>query len=337
MDLLAPARAFDRMQQRVRPLAVPFAVVKKFSDDQGGSLAALIAYYGFFSLFPLLLVLVTVMGFVLAGDPSLQKKVGDTVLGNFPGIGSSLQLGRIHGNTVALIIGIAGALWAGLGVTNEAEQAFDRVWAVPFKDRSNFAKKRLRGLFTLVVLGVLFVAASVASGLVGGGLSGPALSIAGVVISFALNLALFMTAFRLLTTKEAPTSALWPGTVVAALLWEVLQLVGGYYVHHVLKRAGGTYGTFAIVIALLTWLFLGARILVYAAEVNVVVHRRLWPRSLLAPPTTPEDERALAALAKVEERDRSEEIEVRFDGDPVNGHRQPSAADATRAPRSPDR
>ncbi len=159
MDLMRPVHAFDRAQQRHRGLAVPVAVVKKFGDDQAGGQAALIAYYGFFSLFPLLLLFVTVLGFVLQGDTSAQHTVSNSVLGQFPIIGSDLQrnVHAIHGQTLGLVVGIAGALLGGLGVTNAAQNAFDRVWAVPFKDRPDFLHKRLRGIGLLAALGTLFV------------------------------------------------------------------------------------------------------------------------------------------------------------------------------------
>src|SRR5438270_10021978 len=117
MDLLRPVRAFDRTQQRHKWLAIPFAVIKKFSDDGAGGLAALVAYYAFFSLFPLLLVFVTILGYVLQGHPGVQKSISDSVLGQFPIIGKEIQGKQLHGRSIALIIGIAAALWAGLGVT----------------------------------------------------------------------------------------------------------------------------------------------------------------------------------------------------------------------------
>jgi inner membrane protein YhjD len=312
MDVLKPVRAFDGYQQRRRWLALPVAVLKKFSDDQAGSLAALIAYYGFFSLFPLLLVFVTVLGFVLNGDPGLRDSIKTSVLGHFPVIGKDLQVGSLHGHTVSLVIGLAGALWAGLAITRATQNAFDHIWAVPFKDRAGYVQTRLRGLATLVILGVLNIAASLASGLVSGGLGGAPLLIAGIAVSLLLNLALFMAAFRLLSTPEAPTRALVPGAILASVLWELLQLLGGYYIGHVLKKASGTSGVFGLVIALLSWLYLGAQAMLYAAELNVVLARRLWPRSLLST-SLPGDEQTLEALAKVEERTDEEHIDVRFD------------------------
>jgi membrane protein len=320
MDLLRPVKAVDRIQQRHPTLAIPMAVVKKFGDDQAGSLAALVAYYAFFSLFPLLLVLVTILGFVLQGDPSAQRSIKNSVLGQFPIIGTQIQVTALHGRTIALVIGLVTSLLGGMGVTQAAQSAFDRVWAVPFKHRPDFLHSRLRGLLLLGSLGVLFIVATLASGLVTGGLGGPLAKVAGIVISLALNFALFLAAFRLLTAASVPMRCLWIGVAFAAIFWEILQVLGGYYIGHVLKHTTSTYAHFGVVIALLVWLHLGAQMTLYAAEINVVLARKLWPRSLFGP-RVPADEETLTALAKVEERADEEKIDVRFEREPE--HRQP--------------
>jgi YihY family inner membrane protein len=324
---MRPVRALDRHQQKSKWLAIPFAVIKKFGDDQAGNLAALIAYYAFFSLFPLLLVFVTILGFVLQGDPHAQKSVEDSVLGQLPIIKDQLKLHSLNGSALPLIIGLLTSVWAGLGVTNAAQNAFDRVWAVPFKHRADFVHARLRGLLLLVALGALFLVSSLASGLVTGGLGGPVLKVVGIVLSLVLNFGLFLAAFRLLTSGIVGTSNLWVGVGVASVLWEGLQVVQGIYIGHVLKNSGSTYGTFGFVIALLIWLHLGAQITLYCAEINVVLSRKLWPRSLFSP-AVPADERTLAALAKVEERDERERVDVTFQ----DAETEP--ADSETAPRT---
>jgi YihY family inner membrane protein len=311
VDPIRPLRAFDRLQRRTPALAFPVAVVKKFSDDQAGHLSALIAYWGFFSLFPLLLVLVTGLGFVLAGDQHLSDQIVRGTFGRIPVIGDTITRRELRGSVPALVIGSLGALWAGLGITLATQNAMDHIWSVPFRERRNFLFARLRGLLVLAVVGGLNIAASVASGLVAGGLGGTALQIAGFAISLVLDLLLFWTAFRLLTSRRIPTRHLAPGIVMAAVGWAVLQALGGLFVERVITRANATYGTFAVVIGLLTWIYLGARMVLLAAEANVVRERRLWPRSLFAP-STAADVKALRALARVEERNDEERVEVTF-------------------------
>jgi len=160
VDPLRPVHAFDRSQRKHPVLAVPVAVVKKFGDDQGGGLAALVAYYSFFSLFPLLLVFVTVLGYVLEGNASLQTSIEKSVLGQFPVIGQQIHVHSLEGSGTALVIGLAGALWGGLGVTQAAQRAFDHVWAVPHKKRPDFLHSRLRGIALLIVIGTLFIVAT---------------------------------------------------------------------------------------------------------------------------------------------------------------------------------
>jgi membrane protein len=312
MDFMRPVRVFDGFQQKQPWLAVPLAVVKKFGNDQAGSLAALVAYYAFFSMFPLLLVFVTVLGFVLQGDAAAQKSVEDSVLGQFPIIGDQIHVHALRGETLALVIGLLTSLWAGLGVTQAAQNALDQVWAVPFKHRPGFVQSKLRGVALLVSLGMLFLLATIATGLVTGGLGGPALKVAGIAISLLLNFALFFAAFRLMTSRTIPTRDLLTGVIVAAVFWELLQIVGGYYIGHVLKNTSGTYAQFGLVIALLIWLHLGAQMTLYAAEINTVLTRKLWPRSLFGPPDIPADQETLRAIAKVEERHDDERIEVEF-------------------------
>jgi YihY family inner membrane protein len=325
MDILGPVKRFDRVQQRHRALAIPLAVVRKFGNDQGGNLAALVAYYAFFSLFPLLLVFVTILGYVLQGHPSDLRSVEDSVKANFPALGKYLQFTSLHGHLLPLIIGIVTSLWSGLGVTGAAQNAFDRVWAVPFKERPDFLRSKLRGVGLLVSLGVLFLIAAGASGVVSGGLGGPGAKVLGIVVSFLVNVVLFFAAFRLMTAAAVDTRCLWVGVVVAAVFWTILQVVGGLYVGHVLKGIPAAYASFGFVIALLVWLHLGAQMTLYAAEVNVVLQRHLWPRSLLGPPVEPADRETLAALAKVEERHPEEQVDVTFSGSPSTGGQEPDA------------
>ena len=178
MDILRPVKAFDRYQQRSRWLAIPFAVVKKFSDDGAGGLAAQVAYYAFFSLFPLLLVMVTILGFVLQGDSGASHTIETSVLRQFPVIGHAIQGHQLTGRTSALVIGLAVSLFGGLGVTQAAQRALDTVWAVPMKARPDFLRSRLRGLLLLASLGLLFIDSSVVSGLLTI-LGGPGVKIAG--------------------------------------------------------------------------------------------------------------------------------------------------------------
>jgi len=287
VELAAPLRAVDRFQ-RPRPwLSVPLAVVKRFGDSGAGTLAATIAYYGFFSLFPLLLVFVTILGLVLRGNPDLQRSIVDSALANFPIIGTQISrnVRALAGSGLALGIGIALTLWSGLRVAKAMQSAMNTVWNVPYKRRPNFLFSTLRAVALLAVLGVLTLVSAAAGG-VGAGSSNWLLGILGIAISLVLNFALFMLAFRILTAADLSWADVWPGAAVGAVAWTALQAVGGFYVAHQLQGASEVYGTFALVIGLLAWIFLGAQVTLYAAEVNVVKKRHLWPRSIVQRPDT---------------------------------------------------
>ena len=314
MSLTDRLRALDRRQQQSPRLGFLAAVVKKFGDDQAGQLAALIAYYGFVSLFPLLLVLVTILGFVLQGDPGEQKRILDGALGQFPIISSELKLKTLTGSGLGLAIGVVGSLLAGMGITGATQNAFNRIWSVPFKDRPNFLFAHLRGLGMLAILGTLSIVSTTAAGFVGSSSHAAPDVIAGILVAFVLNLALFMTAFKLLTAVDIGWRDLLPGVIVATVLWQLLQHLGGYYIDHELKHTGPLYGVFALVLGLLAWLYLGAQLTIFAAEINVVRLHRLWPRSFFSEPLLEADKRALTSSAEVEERVEEENVEVSFEG-----------------------
>ena len=312
MSINERLHALDRRQQQSPRISFLAAVIKKFGDDQAGQLAALIAYYGFVSLFPLLLVLVTILGFVLQGDPGEQKQILDGALGQFPIVSDQLKLHSLTGSGIGLTIGVLGSLLAGMGITGATQNAFNRIWSVPFKDRPNFISAHLRGIGMLVVLGTLSIVSTTAAGFVGSSSHAAPDVIVGVLLAFALNLALFMTAFKLLTAVDVGWRDLLPGVIVASVFWQLLQHLGGFYIDHELKHTGPLYGTFALVLGLLAWLYLGAQLTIFAAEINVVRTRRLWPRSFFSDPLLEADRRALTSSAEVEERVEEENVEVSF-------------------------
>ncbi len=312
MSIHERLQAVDRFQQRRPWLAFVGAVIKKFTDDQGAQLAALVAYYAFISIFPLLLVFVTILGFVLHSHPEYEETILHGTLGQFPILSDQLHLHALSGSATALVIGLVLTLLSGLGFTNAAQNAFNAIWSVPRKHRPNFLTSRLRGLVVLAILGTLNVLSTALAGFVGTSAHGPAEDIGGIVLAFLVNLVLFGAAFRILTAAELDWGELWPGVILAAVFWQLLQHLGGFYVAHTLKHTQELYGFFALVLGLIAWLYLGAQLTILAAEVNVVRARRLWPRSFLSPPLLDADKRTLSALARTEERVHEEDVDVSF-------------------------
>ena len=277
----------DRLQKERPWLAVPVATFKKFGEDRAGSLAGLIAYYGFFSLFPLLLVFVAVLGLVLSGRPELQGDILDSALAQFPVLGDQIRenTGRLEASGLAFVVGLGSALWAGTGVMKAAEDAMNDVWDIPMRARPNFVMTVLRAVLMLFVLGTGVLATTLLTGLAGSLDPWPPLRVIGIALGAALNVGIFLLGFRVLTVRNLPVRRLLPGAVVAGLAWMVLQALGGYLLGNQVKNASQTYGAFAVVIGLLWWLYLQAQVVLLSAELNVVLADRLWPRSLSGPET----------------------------------------------------
>ncbi|MEW1635914.1 YihY/virulence factor BrkB family protein [Streptomyces sp. NPDC093801] len=308
-------RALDRTQQRHTGPAVAVGVVKKYGDDRGSLLAALITYYGFIALIPMLLLLSTVLGFVLHGHPGAQRAVVDSALADFPIIGDQLRqnVHSVRGSGLALVIGTLGLLYGALGIAQVLQHAMAEVWNVPGVERPGYWPRLGRGLLLFAVLGSGLVLATAAASLIATTLSGAPARAGGLVLSAAVNTGLCLACFRILTPPQIRWRAMLPGSVVAGPLFTVLQAFGAVLVAHQLRHATQVYGFFATVIGLLSWLFLAAQITVYAAETNVVRARRLFPRSLLQPPLTEGDERVLSAIACQEERRPEQHVDVGFD------------------------
>lgn len=202
--------------------------------------------------------------------------------------------------------------WAGTGVMKAAEDAMNDVWDVPIRERPPFLKKILRAFVMLVVLGGGVVVTSALTGAVGAiGTAWP-LRGGGALLGAAVNVGIFLLGFRVLTVRDVTARMLLPGAVLAGLAWMALQLLGGYLLDNQVAKASETYGAFAVVIGLLWWLYVQAQVVLLAAELNVVVADRLWPRSF-AGDRTPADRRALRRHAEVEERQESQDVRVRFD------------------------
>ena len=309
-------RAVDELQQRHAWLAVPVAVWKKFGDDQAGNLAALIAYSGLVAIFPLLLVLVTVLDIVLKNHPGLKQTVLNAV-DQYPAIGLLDQsIGRLNQAGIALVVGLVGTFIGTLGIANSLQNALNSVWEIPFAHRPGFPWSWLRSITLIVVVGTGFIATTILSGLAAGAgrvLPGAGSSVLALAVSLVLNFGLFWLAFRLATAKDITWRQLWLGAAISAVVWQILQAFGGYFLSHQIAHASPLYGTFAVVLGLIAWLYLQAQLTLYAVEINVVRAYRLWPRSLAPPPYTEQDRRAFELY--VEKRRNQRDIAVGAGGE----------------------
>jgi YihY family inner membrane protein len=314
----------DRWQRRRRWAGFAVAVGKRYSEDGAARHGARIAYYAFFSIFPLMLAFVSILGFALEDDAALREDILDSAYADMPVIGPFIRsdVGAIGGSGIALAVGIAVALWAGLGVTLALGQALDRVWSVPPVEQLGWLARRIRGLAMLLVGGLALVASSALGGAAASGQLEPALATAASIAgSLAVDALILLSAFRLLTTATPRLRELMPGVAVAAVGLLVLQAIGGRYVEGTIGRATDTYGLFATVIGLLSWLSIAAQLILIAAELNAVRSLGLWPRSLSGP-LTPADRKALEGYARGALHDKRATIGVSWPPQDVGADRE---------------
>ena len=316
----------DRFQRRHPASGFPLAVVYKFIDDTGVFLAALLTYYAFISLFPLLLLLTTILGFVLAGSPDLQRDVLDSALTQLPVVGTQLSHPEhIGGGARGLVIGVIGSLYGALGVGQALQHSMNTIWAVPRNVRPNVLHSRGRSLLLLATAGLALIGTTILSALgsSGAGSLGAVLKLLALVISIAVNVCIFVFAFRIATVRKVSIRDVLPGAVVAAIGWQLLQSFGVVYVNHVVRKASATNSVFALVLGLLAFLYLTALLVLTCAETNSVRVDKLYPRSLLTPFTenlnlTAGDVSQYEQQAQAQRAKAHEDIDVTFDP----GHRR---------------
>jgi YihY family inner membrane protein len=313
-------RRVDSFQQRHLVPSFIYGVVKKFGDDNAGNLTVQMTYSFFVTIFPLLLLLVTILGIVLADDPAARTRVLHSALGEFPIIGQTLG-NNIHalkrGSALGLIVGILGLVYGSTGLAQAGQYAMAQVWNIPGAARPGFLPRLARSGIFLVVLAVGLIVSTALAGFGTFGKHNLWLGLVGEVLAVAVNVALYFAAFRTLTPRQVATRWLLPGVIVGGVTWTILQAAGGYVVGHDLKGASAIYGLFGLVLGLMAWIYLAVEITLYAAEINTVLRHRLWPRSMVQPPLTEADQRSLAFQVTQNQRRPEQEVVTRFQGRPM--------------------
>ncbi|OZE79211.1 YihY/virulence factor BrkB family protein [Rhodococcoides fascians] len=311
--------------QRKHPAAgFPLAVVYKFLDDRGGYLAALIAYYAFLSLFPLLLLFTTLLGIVLAGNPDLQERILDSAMSQIPVIGDQLgEPDRLSGGVTAIVIGVAGSLYGGLGVSLAVQHALNTAWSVPRNNQPDPIRARVRGLLLLSTVGSAIIGLTVLNVVASSGLFGFAGGVSAILGAIALNSAVFAVAFRIGTARPLSVRDVLPGAVAAAVIWQALQSFGGIYIRYVVGNVSASNGVFAIVLGLLGFLYVASVLIVICIEINAVRVDHLHPRALLTPFTdnvelTEGDKNSYTGQAEAQRNKGFQEITVTYEDNPQN-------------------
>jgi YihY family inner membrane protein len=331
-------RKFDDTQQRLPVLGLPVGVVRKFADDRTSAWAALMTFYGFLALFPLLVIALTIIGHLAAADPELEDALMEGVLGQVPIVGDMIEddVSALQAGGLGFLVGLVGLFWGATGIYNSGQLAMSQIWNVEGLERPGLPMRLLRSLLLFLLFGVGAFGTGWALRQGVFSQAGASTTITTIVGSVVLAFFMFAAVFRILTPHSIPMRKLWLGAALAAVGWEVLQLVGGFIVAQEVEQVD-IYGVFAYVIALLMWLWLVFRVMLFAAETAVVVDRRLWPRNIAQPPLNDADKRVLAALARNERRRPEQHIEVWFDeseedteeGLPVDRYEDRSAESGT--------
>ena len=327
-------RKVDATQRRFTPTAFVFGVIKKYGDDNGGVLVTNLAYAAFIALFPLLLVLFTILGLIAAHDPSFRESaVKNAVANQIPLIGQTLtsNVGTLQRSSqIGLIVGLIVLIYGATSLAQAGLFTMEQVWNLPGPARPGYVQRLGRAMLFLVLLGAGVIVttglASLSTYLHGRGFWFKLLL---NVVTAAFGAGMYLGAFRALTPKGVPTRNLLPGAIIGGILWTVLQVLSAWLVHRFLHSNSG-YGVFATVLGLLAWIYLATEITVYSAEISVVLARRLWPRSIVQPPLTEADRAAMALLARQNQRRPEEHIEVTWDDRP-DGAPEPAST-----PQLPD-
>jgi YihY family inner membrane protein len=320
------ARSLDEVQRRRPALGFPIAVVYKFFDDLGPYLAAILTYYAFVAIFPMLLIASTVLGVLVQGDEELQTRLLDSALSQFPIVGEQLgRPGGLEGSTTGVVVGALAALYGLLGLGQAAQHALNTVWAVPRNSRFNPFVGRLRGLVSMLVAGVAVLAVTALTTLSGNldafGLVGDTwLRRLGTLATVLLTTVVLAVMMRFTTARRPSFRTNLPGALTIAVLWHLLQVAGGVYVRRVVASADEMSGVFAIVLGLIALIFLASTFAVLGLEVSAVLSRRLFPRALLTPFTdavelTEADRRAYASYARMQRHKGFQHVDVTFDED----------------------
>ena len=276
----------DRLQRTQPVFGFPWAVIKRYVEDRGNWLGALISYYGFFSLYPLLVAFTTIATWLLADRPKTLQRVLSAVWSKVPFASDALanvvseQVQDLSGQGWIAFVSLLVSLWGAIGVVRVLQDAVNTMWCVPRYLRPRYVGKVARGALMLTLLGVGVIGSAVVAG-VTIAVDLPVIATIGAAAgNVALSAAVTLAIYRLVLGREVPFGELWPGALIMGVGTWALTLIGGLYVQRIIARMTNVFGPFASTIGLLAYVSLLLQLFVFATEVNVVRAKKLWPRAL---------------------------------------------------------
>jgi membrane protein len=278
--------SIDRLQRRQPVFGFPWAVIKRYVEDRGGWLGSLISYYGFFSLYPLLVAFTTIATLLFGDHPKTLERILTAVWSKVPFATTDVaeqvngQVEDLSGQGWVAVVALLVSLWGAIGVVRVLQDAVNTMWGVPRYRRPPYLAKMGRGALMLALLGLGVIASAVVTGITLG-LDLPVIAAVGAaLLNIVLSVILTLAIYRLVLGRSVPLRELVPGAVIMGVGVWGLTLIGGLYVQRVIARMTNVFGPFASTVGLLAYVSLLIQTFVLATEVNVVRSKRLWPRAL---------------------------------------------------------
>lgn len=275
------------------------AVIKKYGDDEAGRQAALLTYYAFLSLFPLILVLTTLTELIPVSHTAIQDSIIKGTTNYFPVLGNQLSahIHTLHKSGFALAIGLLFTFYGARGVADAFQRSIQDLWEVPKSRRVGFPLSLLKSLGIILIAGLGFVVASASIGLASTADQGWLVRLLTALINLVVWYGLFVLLITLTLPRRAPAGETRAAAVTAAVGLVIVQALGGYLLSRELKNLDALYSYFALALGLLFWIYLQIQVLFYALEIAAVKSQKLWPRSLTDKKLTAADRRLAAKLA----------------------------------------
>ena len=273
----------DNFQQKTPPLAFIYAVIKKYSEEETGYRAALLTYYSFLALFPLLMVLTTLSSVILKNEPELQKTVIDGATSYFPMLGSQLadHINKLNKTGLPLIAGILFTLYGTRGVAVIFQRGMRAIWGFDEDPKLAFPKNLLHSLAIIIIGGFGLIIAAILTGAAAAAGSGWNFRILSLLINLALLSCVFLFLIKYVLPKKVSYKEIRPAAFCIAFGLVFLQFIGGFIIARELKNLDALYSYFALALGLLFWVYLQAQVVYYSAQLATVKAKDLWPRKIV--------------------------------------------------------
>lgn len=330
--VLGAGRLVDRAQSRFTPVAVLYAAFKKYSDDEGSRLAALLAYYFFLSIFPLAIGGYAVLRTIADNNPDLVNQLVQEVIPAEYEAQIINSYESLPSGGAAFWVALIGLLLSGTGGAFAVYATVNQVFCVPYRFRYGFGPRYARVLFMLLIVGVAVLLVAGVSLFLGNHWPGAVQNWLTALMTFVVVTAVLYVAPKVLCRRPVGRSEILIGAISGGLAVTVIVTLAGLIVARFLANSSAVYGAMTTVVAFISVLFLASNMIVLSYELSVVLAWRLWPRGVDINNLFPADERAYTLLSLMDERMPSQRNGIYFD---ATGHDDPRRPDLEALMRRP--